>query len=76
MIAVSDGRALACVQATSALDAESEQLVQDALAKSMHGRTAVVVAHRLSTIRSASSIAVVQASPQNTPYVYRMQNDL
>ena len=49
------------LQATSALDAESERLVQDALARSMHGRTTVVVAHRLSTIRNAQSIAVVQA---------------
>ena len=48
------------VQATSALDAESEKLVQDALAKGMAGRTTVVVAHRLSTIRAANSIAVVQ----------------
>lgn len=48
------------MQATSALDAESERLVQDALSKSMQGRTTVVVAHRLSTIRSASSIAFVQ----------------
>ena len=51
-----------CLQATSALDAESERLVQDALAKSMQGRTTIVVAHRLSTIRSASSIAVVQVA--------------
>ena len=71
-IAVCDGSALACLQATSALDAESERLVQDALAKSMHGRTTVVVAHRLSTIRSASSIAVVQASAQSTPQVHRL----
>lgn len=48
------------LQATSALDAESEGLVQEALARSMHGRTTVVVAHRLSTIRSANTIAVVQ----------------
>ena len=53
-----------CLQATSALDAESERLVQDALARSMHGRTTVVVAHRLSTIRNAQSIAVVQARPR------------
>ena len=70
---MSGGRVLACLQATSALDAESERLVQDALAKSMRGRTTLVVAHRLSTIRSASSIAVVQASPYNPPYVYQMQ---
>ena len=38
--------------------------MQDALARSMHGRTTVVVAHRLSTIRNAQSIAVVQARPR------------
>ncbi|CAM6101079.1 unnamed protein product [Calypogeia fissa] len=47
-------------EATSALDAGSEQLVQDALDRLMVGRTTIVVAHRLSTIRNAESIAVVQ----------------
>ena len=47
-------------QATSALDAESEAAVQSALAVVMRDRTTIVVAHRLSTIRSADSIAVVQ----------------
>lgn len=47
-------------EATSALDAGSEQIVQEALDRLMVGRTTVVVAHRLSTIRNADSIAVVQ----------------
>ncbi|CAH9078904.1 unnamed protein product [Cuscuta europaea] len=47
-------------EATSALDAESERVVQDALDRIMVGRTTVVVAHRLSTIRGADVIAVVK----------------
>ncbi|CAM6101080.1 unnamed protein product [Calypogeia fissa] len=47
-------------EATSALDAGSEQIVQEALDRLMVGRTTIVVAHRLSTIRNAESIAVVQ----------------
>lgn len=48
-------------EATSALDAESERIVQDALASIMSSRTTVVVAHRLTTIKNADLIAVVQA---------------
>ncbi|ESQ34059.1 hypothetical protein EUTSA_v10006583mg [Eutrema salsugineum] len=46
-------------EATSALDTSSEKLVQEALDKLMKGRTTVLVAHRLSTIRKADTIAVL-----------------
>ena len=47
-------------EATSALDTESEQYVQAALANLMRGRTVFVIAHRLSTVRRASRIAVIE----------------
>jgi ATP-binding cassette, subfamily B (MDR/TAP), member 1 len=56
---VKDPRVLLLDEATSALDAESEKVVQEALDRLMVGRTTVVVAHRLSTVRDANSIAVV-----------------
>ena len=46
-------------EATSALDTSSEKIVQEALDKLMHSRTTIIVAHRLSTIRDADSIAVM-----------------
>ncbi|KAK9165115.1 hypothetical protein Scep_000306 [Stephania cephalantha] len=47
-------------EATSALDTTSEKLVQEALDKLMEGRTTIIVAHRLSTIRDTSTISVLQ----------------
>ena len=48
-------------EATSSLDNESEQLVQDALGKLMQNRTTLIIAHRLSTVRIAHRIAVIDA---------------
>ena len=47
-------------EATSALDSTNEAAIQQALAEAMEGRTALVIAHRLSTVRSADEILVIE----------------
>jgi ABC-type multidrug transport system fused ATPase/permease subunit len=47
-------------EATSALDAESEHLVSEAIIRTMAGRTVLIIAHRLSTVRRAHRICVVE----------------
>jgi subfamily B ATP-binding cassette protein MsbA len=52
-------RLLILDEATSALDSESERLVQEAVSRLMKGRTVLVIAHRLSTVRNAEKILVL-----------------
>ena len=47
-------------EATAALDSDSERLVQEAIERLMAGRTTLVIAHRLSTVRRADAIAVIE----------------
>ena len=56
-----DPRLLILDEATSALDAESEHLVREALERLMKGRTTLVIAHRLSTVKGADRVIVLDA---------------
>jgi ATP-binding cassette subfamily B protein len=48
-------------EATNSLDSESESLVQQALDELMRGRTSIIIAHRLATVRRADRIFVIEA---------------
>lgn len=58
---IADAPVLILDEATSALDSESESIVQQAMANLMQNRTSIVIAHRLSTVRNADLIVVMQA---------------
>src|SRR5437899_8567106 len=57
---VTNPRILIFDEATSALDYESEQIIQDNMRQIVEGRTALIIAHRLSTVRRANRIITVE----------------
>lgn len=58
-VILADPRIFVLDEATSSIDTETEQLIQNAISKVLQGRTSLVVAHRLSTIRNADRILVI-----------------
>ena len=57
---VADPRILIFDEATSSLDYESEQIIQSNMRKIVEGRTAIIIAHRLSTVRRANRIITIE----------------
>ena len=59
-VILADPRIFVLDEATSSIDTETEQLIQEAITTVLNGRTSLVVAHRLSTIRNADKILVIR----------------
>ena len=57
---VYDPKIIILDEATSSIDGETEELIQEAILKLMKGRTAIVIAHRLSTVQHADTILVIE----------------
>jgi ATP-binding cassette subfamily B protein len=72
-----DPRILVLDEATSALDAESEHLVKEALDRLMEGRTTLIIAHRLSTVKGADRVLVIDGGKivQSGPHAALMAEE-
>ena len=72
-----DPKILVLDEATSALDAESEHLVKEALERLMQGRTTLIIAHRLSTVKDAHRVVVLDSGRivQSGPHAALLRED-